>query len=437
METPLFLALFLGWIMIENKYSNLLKLKKSKAKPAPRNSANHLDKKASFFTKKQAVSVDENLHPSPNFDPRDESRQKRDVLDSLTSRFGTDQYRVEGGNRSALINGLMSVTTVKNLHYDEGSLGFFAPRKHRAEIIALINTLCYNHTIVGTRSIPASLISVLKRTGLVVGLFCAVCVFCLYNSFVWSVQTEGVGDGAMDVLSRHGVRVGGRSIDIDAVERDLLSLDGVAFASVEKRGTRVYVRVVSELAPDAYVDVGAGPVTASFDAVVTRVIVFSGTAEVKVGDVVQKGQTLIGEYHLKGEDKIPAVASGQVYGERVVTVERFFPDQYMGYSGEQQTISRISVFGNAKPPKPPYEHYAVKVSHSKNNFIIPYELTSWTFFEVTLLANNLDDKGMIDRAYGEVIANNNFEKVISTHSSVERVEGGHLVTIQLTVEEKL
>jgi biotin carboxyl carrier protein len=243
----------------------------------------------------------------------------------------------------------------------------------------------------------------------------------------------------MDVLAQNRVIKGifAPSFDGNKVERQLLSLEGVSFASVEKRGTRVYVRVVSELAPNAYVDVGEGGVTASFDGIVTRIIVFSGTAEVQVGDVVTKGQTLIGDYYLKGEDKIPVNPAGEVYGQRVVTVERFFPSQHMAYSGRTKTISRMGVFGHTKPPTPPYDDYEVKVEKVNNTFLLPYSVTRWTYYEISLVDNNLSPEDMMAVAYGEAVAEGNFEQVISHSSTIDEVAGGHLVKTVLTVEEKL
>ena len=440
--------------MTKNRGSNRLKLKnygeQNHAKIRKKSGQNNLTETKNH-RKNSTASGDEILVQKPRerevHNTQEVSESKGGFLRAISARldmwlspFGKDVFAVDTISQAPLLNGLMKVTKVENVVFKDGVLTFSAPQKHRAQIIALINNLCYNHTIVSTKSIPLAIFSVLKRTGLVIGLFCAVCVFCLYNSFILQVQVVGeVGNDVMDVLAHNRVIEGvyAPAFDGDKVERELLALDGVAFASVEKLGTRVYVRVVGELAPDAYVDVGERDMSASFDGVVTRVIVFSGTAEVSVGDRVTAGQTLIGGYYLKGEDKIPVNPAGEVYAERVVVVERFFPDQYMAYSGRSKTITRLGIFGKMKSPSSPYQDYAIKRETTKNDFLVPYVVSKWTYYEVCLAENNLSDDEMMALAYGEVISAGNFERVTSYTTSIEDAVGGRLVKIVLTVEEKL
>ena len=391
--------------------------------------------------RKESKTVTENRVETPvevkRETPSKLSLLMRKIEDKLAP-FGTDIHRVETPTFSRLLNELSRVAHFKKVEHKEGVLTFYAPRKERREIIAIINNLCYTHTIVGTKGFPYALLSVLKRTGLVVGLFCAVCTFIIYPHFVFKVEYGGNDESVLDVLDAYGIEEGALIFGFDdkAVERALLGLDGVSFASVEKLGTRVYVSVVRELARDEYVGGGAPP-TALKDGVVTRVIVFSGTAEVQVGDEVNEGQILIGDYYLKGEDKIPAPANGYVYGERVVTVSRFYPDRIMTESGRTKTKTVIGLFRGSKTPKPPYENYTVKKTVTKNDFLIPFTVYKWTYHEVVEVDFTASDEELKQIAYGEVIDKNQFEKVRSWQAQVERVDGGRLVTLTLTVEERL
>ena len=366
-----------------------------------------------------------------------EKSRKPSFVDKMFSRVGTDFYSVETPVYSRLLNELSRVAKFKNVEQKQGILTFEAPKKERGEIIALLDNLCYTHNIVCTKGVLNKVSAVLKRAGIVVGIFCAIGMFCLYPHFVFTVEYDGIDQNVLDVLSSYGVQQGAFlwSFDENAVEKTLLSLEGISFASVERVGTRVCVRVERELAPEGYTGT-LGARVATKDGIVTRIIVYSGTAEVQVGDEVKVGQNLIGDYYLKGEDKIPTVASGDVYVERQVEFERFFPDEYFTQTGESQVTTVVSLFRQSKAPKSKYQYYTAKVVTYENDFLLPFAVYNWTFFEVRKVQNTLSEEDMKALAFGEVIDSNQFEKLTAKSVSIERVDGGNLVRIILTVEEK-
>lgn len=143
-----------------------------------------------------------------------------------------------------------------------------------------------------------------------------------------SVEATGEwNDDVSRILTENGISVGKLvwEFDGDEVERQLLELDGVAFASVSKRGTRVYVDVRTELDGEDFVDIGTQPVKATVRATVTRTVVFSGSALVEYGDVVNVGDELIGAYVTVGEEKVACPADGEVYGKTYRTHTKFSP----------------------------------------------------------------------------------------------------------------
>ena len=354
------------------------------------------------------------------------------------SQFGTDIHRVETPVYSRVLNELSRVAKFKNVSHKDGFLTFEASSKQRGEIIALLDNLCYTHNIVGTKGVLNGVLSVLKRAGLVVGMFCAVGSFLVYPHFVFNVEYNGeIDKNVQDALLHFGVKEGAFLLDLneEEVEKHLLSLEGVSFASVEKVGTRVYVRVLHELPAHTSLDT-SGNTTATKDGVITRIVVYSGTAEVAVGDRVEKGQVLIGDYHLKGEEKVPTEARGEVYIERQVEFTRFFPDEVFVETGESQIVTVVGLFRESKVPTSPYQYYTTKKTESKNNFLIPFTVTNWTFYEVALVENTMGEEEMKAIAYGEVIDKHQFEKVTDRTVQIERTEGGYTVKIILTVEEK-
>ena len=104
--------------------------------------------------RKESKTVTENRVETPvevkRETPSKLSLLMRKIEDKLAP-FGTDIHRVETPTFSRLLNELSRVAHFKKVEHKEGVLTFYAPRKERREIIAIINNLCYTHTIVGTK----------------------------------------------------------------------------------------------------------------------------------------------------------------------------------------------------------------------------------------------------------------------------------------------
>lgn len=90
----------------------------------------------------------------------------------------------------------------------------------------------------------------LTRAGLIVGIVLVAVAVWIYSSFVTrvSVRCEGASDYALNaeisgILKEYGLKEGARlkSLDKSALEKAIMSLDGVAFASVSANGTHVNV----------------------------------------------------------------------------------------------------------------------------------------------------------------------------------------------------
>ena len=73
---------------------------------------------------------------------------------------------------------------------------------------------------------------------------------------------------------------------------------------------------------------------------------------------------------------------------------------------------------------------------TKNDFLIPFVVYNWTFYEIKQCANTLSEEEMKAIAYGEIIEKYQFEKVIDRDITIERANDGYNVKIIMTVEEK-
>ena len=138
--------------------------------------------------------------------------------------------------------------------------------------------------------------------GAILALVITVVLFVFSSARVWDIRIEGnerLTDRVVEeYLSAQGFRLGTlwRSVDKNKLENAILSDNGdIAWISVNRRGTVAYVRIAES--ENVGIPKEQGPsysnIVAECDGVIEQIVVESGAAAVKVGDVVRAGEVLI------------------------------------------------------------------------------------------------------------------------------------------------
>lgn len=139
------------------------------------------------------------------------------------------------------------------------------------------------------------------RPGIAAGALLFITTLCLSSMFIWNVEVKGAEhipeEEIIGRLKELGCGVGSfiPSINFYVLCNNYLASTGdVSWISVNMRGTVAYVELRERVLPEQIEksDVPANIVAAA-DGIVQRIEVFSGTAAVKPGDPVVKGQLLI------------------------------------------------------------------------------------------------------------------------------------------------
>lgn len=353
-------------------------------------------------------------------------------------------FEAERADAARLFTALSEVTVLRSEKGGEG-VRFSVPSRDAAKVVAICTSLCYNYKIIKEKGVLLFLLGALSRAGVAAGLVAGILLAVLYPMFV--IEVEYTGDdipAVVRTVEESGIRRWAfmPAFDADGLERELLALDGVAFASVTKTGTRVRIDVRAERRDGGTAEIPTGDVTASCDASVTRVVVRSGTAEVKTGDIVRAGDVLIGAYVTVGEERVPCAADGEVYGLKSYTFTRFFPDtELVREYGETRTFSRISFSGKAPaPPESPFPDYVLTVRAVRNGFLIGYTLYTYEFTEVRAeeRENTRTTEEMEREAVGSALDALAPEAVVmSVSAKCTRTEGGTVVRVIVGTEERI
>lgn len=142
-----------------------------------------------------------------------------------------------------------------------------------------------------------------KRAGVFVGA--AIFLFLIYSStfFIWDINVTGnetIGDTEIiEALEKEGCYIGAytKKIDFYMLCHDfLLHNKNIAWISVNMKGTTAEVQVIEKKEKqmaDGIDENGIANIIAERDGVIKRFQIYSGKAQVHVGDSVYKGQLLV------------------------------------------------------------------------------------------------------------------------------------------------
>lgn len=280
--------------------------------------------------------------------------------------------------------------TVSDMRRKDGKTRFKIRKKDLRKGIAILNQMCYNYRIGATYGIVRKCLFMLARAGLFVGI--AASIACLYISYgyVWRVDVSGndkLSVAAIEsALSGAGYGSGckKRDIDTDRIVATLGDMDGVADASCEIVGTTLYVRVLES--KDYTVHGKCTSYTAGYDAKVTRIVMRSGTASVKRGDVVKRGDTLASGdvYSTTGELLYTAECDAEIYGDVSLTYSVDVSNTAVEYvrTGRTKTQTVFSLFGmRLGKPKSPFASYETTAHTANYDVLLPLYATTYEFYE--------------------------------------------------------
>ncbi len=160
------------------------------------------------------------------------------------------------------------------------------------------------------------------RKGITIGFVTGIVMFLFLTSFVWSIEIEGnvaVSDEEiLTALKDSGFRKGVSRYFLDESDLQnsvLLKIKKLSWMWVYLEGTKARVEVRERVDTPEIVDkTTPSNIIASSDGLITDIVVKDGEPAVKVGDVVKKGDLLIGGVVGIGEDKFRLTnARGEVF----------------------------------------------------------------------------------------------------------------------------
>ncbi len=297
---------------------------------------------------------------------------------------------IEGYNRPKLLKALVDrgIILKKVRIFSAKTLQIIIFHKDCEKTFAICRELCYTYRVCSSSGLVNFVKYNLKRWGLLIGLTLSVALTVFFSGFIHSVKITG-NDAVSDreiltLLKENGIGCGSRITQSVKAETTALirTHEHIADCSVAVRGCTLVVSVL-ERERSTQPQPVLNSVTSQFDAVVSKVICSSGTAKVKNGEVVKKGDELIEgvTYSTNGEEKYQVPAQGTVYG--IVTYKKSeiiaLTDKRIVRTGKKSVATTFSLFGlTLFPAKSPFVLYEKEV---QTQSLFGIKTTTTTFFE--------------------------------------------------------
>lgn len=252
----------------------------------------------------------------------------------------------------------------------------------------------YNYKIIAQQGIKYVFQRFFNRYGLIAGIIISITLLILFSTFLLSIDINGLENVSIEevnvILSEQSVKpyCFKNKINITNLQNDINSIEGVASVSVVLKGVKLLINVQEELPDGVIEDNNYEGLFAEYDAIITKVVVESGTALVKAGDTVKAGTMLIAPYYMLEEERIePTSAKGKIYARHWIKEDINFATEKIEKiaTGESKTVCEL-YFADiliGKASKCPYNIARENVNTVELSSIVPLVAIYHTYYEYT------------------------------------------------------
>ncbi len=221
-----------------------------------------------------------------------------------------------------------------------------------ARVKAALERAGIKYSVVGAQGFIPKAREFFTRYFLIAGIAVSLAATALYSSFTGEITVSG----AERTDPRKIAEIVEESLpspfvfgmkDFSAIERKIMSVDGVAYASVVKQGRHIVVEIVEELPLVDITDTQTPlPLAANEDGEIVRIVVLRGTAAVKTGDKIKAGQVLIEPFVKDAEGNARAVRAMGIVEAKVRRTEtwEYASEEEFNANAAEEVLRRKQAF---------------------------------------------------------------------------------------------
>lgn len=286
----------------------------------------------------------------------------------------------EGLNLNRTVLALSQKYVLYNVERNGRNCQITVDAKVFRQAVAFLKERCYN--ITNIQKIGWNSAFYFVKGHFLLPIFAVLAIFALFFASNICLKVEVSGDytsqEVFDALSNCNVGVGSSlfGFSADKLENKLCTQLDAMYAVVTRKGSALYVNAVKRKSINAPIDLNTRrDIVATASGKVVQLLCEQGTAAVKVGDFVEKGDVLI-----VGQRVFNDGTSTDVYALGKIVLQPF-AEAYQEFGGTVvETVetgntfcaNAVVLFGKSYGKLPPFESYRKKETETK---LSPLNLT--------------------------------------------------------------
>ena len=239
-----------------------------------------------------------------------------------------------------------------------------------------------------------------KRRLLLLLLIPVALIILISSMYIWNVEIIGSDeinkDELINQLKEEGIYSGNRKNKINVkkvIDNIRLKRNDISWMSIDMKGTNIIINIVkAESKPNIINEDEHCNIVATKNGVITKITADNGTALVKKGDMVQKGDILIGGY-MEGKftDKRYLHAKGKAYAKVWYTkkAKSYYTREITEQTENKKNRYSININNfkiNLYKTLPKFENYDTINETNKmrifSNFYLPLQINKTTYIEL-------------------------------------------------------
>lgn len=289
------------------------------------------------------------------------------------------------------------------------------------------------------------------------GLICAIILFFAFyfiqNQFVWQYEINGLeklDNTEIMTYVKNNYSNNKNKISTEDIELGLMQeFDEISFVSCIIKGQTLVINIKEKLWPDEIYG-EFSPVVSKKDGKITEINLISGTAKVKVGDIVKKGDVLIEPYVVDASGEIQKVeAKGDVFAEvynegSCDHYEKYIQVERTGRKVEQNVVTLFGLAIYNFVIDVNFDMYEVEYEDVDltSNLFLPFKMKKTIYYELVekVIESKFEDvrEEYIAKAKEKALENcDNCDKIIDEFYTLRYLSGVTIVNYCIVTAEQI
>ncbi len=306
--------------------------------------------------------------------------------------------KIKGLNQERALNNLAKKVDIYNLKRKEQNIAEFeVDFRKRKQTLAIIKEQGLEILSISHKGFISSFGRLFSSYGLLIGIIISILFYCVQYNFIWKIEVWGTEDvESSEIIDFANKNLNSRfrfSIDTENLEIKLKdNFDQISSVSVAIVGQSLIINLNEATMPDE-MEGEYQPIISEFDGMITQITLIQGTLNVKVGDIVQKGDILVYPYIIDSQG-----AQREVNPKATIMADIWHTasiHHYYYYIETKRTGRKIvnsevlllglSIYQNKNDIN--FEQYETEeyIENLTHNLIIPFKLKKTIFYEVEII----------------------------------------------------